>query len=202
MEQFDLSDIQAQEILNMRLQRLTGLEREKIIQDYQDILKEIERLKGILASPALVDQVVREEIQELMNEFSEPRRTEIIPDAGDICMEDLIPNEEMVVTISRAGYIKRTPLSVYRNQNRGGKGRTGMSTREEDIVTSLRNAADLKEFVEDGSKRLLITLDDPDNETPRVVADIVAKGGQILSVRTLRPSLEDAYLKLIREGEK
>ncbi len=140
MEQFDFTDIQAQEILNMRLQRLTGLEREKIIQEYQDILKEIERLKGILASPALVDQVVREEIQELVDEFSEPRRTEIIPNAGDICMEDLIPNEEMVVTISRAGYIKRTPLSVYRNQNRGGKGRTGMSTREEDIVTSLFSA--------------------------------------------------------------
>jgi DNA gyrase subunit A len=140
MERFDFSDVQAQEILNMRLQRLTGLEREKIIQDYQDILKLIERLKAILASPDLVDQVVREEIQELMNEFSEARRTEIIPDAGDICIEDLIPIEEMVVTISKAGYIKRTPLSVYRNQHRGGKGRTGMSTREEDIVTSLFTA--------------------------------------------------------------
>ena len=101
IEQFDFTDIQAQEILNMRLQRLTGLEREKIIQDYQDIIREIERLKSILASPAAVDQVVREEIQELMNEFGELRRTQIIPDAGTICIEDLIPNEEMVVTISR-----------------------------------------------------------------------------------------------------
>jgi DNA gyrase subunit A len=140
MERFDFSDVQAQEILNMRLQRLTGLEREKIIQDYNDILKEIERLRAILSSAALVDQVVREEIQELMNEFSELRKTEIIPDAGDICIEDLIPNEEMVVTVSRAGYIKRTPLSIYRYQRRGGKGRTGMSTREEDVVTFLFTA--------------------------------------------------------------
>jgi DNA gyrase subunit A len=140
VEQFGFSDIQAQEILNMRLQRLTGLEREKIMQDYQDILREIERLKAILSSAALVDQVVREELQDLRDEFGDLRKTQIIPDAGTICLEDLIPNEEMVVTISRAGYIKRTPLSVYRYQKRGGKGRTGMSTREEDIVTCLFTA--------------------------------------------------------------
>ena len=140
IEQFGFTDLQAQEILNMRLQRLTGLEREKIIQDYLDIIREIERLKAILASAALVDQVVREEIQDLMNEFGDLRKTEITPDAGDICIEDLIPNEEMVVTISRAGYVKRTPLSIYRYQKRGGKGRTGMSTREEDVVTTLFTA--------------------------------------------------------------
>ncbi|HYA39981.1 MAG TPA: DNA gyrase subunit A [Syntrophobacteraceae bacterium] len=143
MEQFDFTDVQAQEILNMRLQRLTGLEREKIVQDYNDIKKEIERLKAILASAALVDRIVREEIRELMDEFGDPRKTEIIPDAGAICIEDLIRSEEMVVTISRAGYIKRTPLSVYRSQHRGGKGRTGMSTREEDVVTSVFTALTL-----------------------------------------------------------
>jgi DNA gyrase subunit A len=137
---FAFSDVQAQAILDMRLQRLTGLERDKIIQQYTDIMKEIERLKQILASSALVDQVIRDEIKELMNEFGDVRKTEIIADASDICIEDLIPSEEMVVTISRAGYIKRTPLSVYRNQNRGGKGRTGMSTREEDVVTCLFSA--------------------------------------------------------------
>lgn len=137
---FAFSDVQAQAILDMRLQRLTGLERDKIIQQYTDIMKEIERLKQILASSALVDQVIRDEIKELMNEFGDGRKTEIIADASDICIEDLIPSEEMVVTISRAGYIKRTPLSVYRNQNRGGKGRTGMSTREEDVVTCLFSA--------------------------------------------------------------
>ncbi len=140
IEQFGLSDIQAQEILNMRLHRLTSLEREKIIQDYQEILKEIDRLKAILSSAAAVDQVIREEIQDLKNEFGDLRRTQIIPDEGTICLEDLIPNEEMVVTISRAGYVKRTPLSIYRYQNRGGKGRTGMSTREEDVVTCLFTA--------------------------------------------------------------
>jgi len=143
MEQFDFTDVQAQEILNMRLQRLTGLEREKIVQDYNDIKKEIERLKAILASAALVDRIIREEIRELMDEFGDPRKTEIIPDAGAICIEDLIRSEEMVVTISRAGYIKRTPLSVYRSQHRGGKGRTGMSTREEDVVTSVFTALTL-----------------------------------------------------------
>ncbi len=143
IERFDFTEIQAQEILNMRLQRLTGLEREKIVQDYLEIMKEIERLKSILASPALVDQVVREEIRELIDEFAEPRRTQIMPDAGDICIEDLIASEDMVVTMSRAGYLKRTPLATYRNQNRGGKGRTGMSTREEDVVTSVFTALTL-----------------------------------------------------------
>src|SRR5208337_1092820 len=140
IEKFGLSDVQAQEILNMRLQRLTGLEREKIIQDYQDIMREIERLKAILSSAALVDQVVRDEISDLRDEFGDLRKTQIIQDAGSICIEDLIPNDEMVVTISRAGYIKRTPLSIYRYQRRGGKGRTGMSTREEDVVTCLFTA--------------------------------------------------------------
>jgi DNA gyrase subunit A len=140
IERFEFSEIQAQEILNMRLQRLTGLEREKIVQDYIEIMKEIERLKSILSSAALVDQVVRDEIGELINEFAEQRKTQIIPDAGDICLEDLIAIEDMVVTMSRNGYLKRTPLTVYRNQNRGGKGRTGMSTREEDVVTSLFTA--------------------------------------------------------------
>ena len=137
---FEFSDVQAQEILNMRLQRLTGLERDKIMEDYRAVMMEIERLKGILASPAAIDQVIREEITELMNDFSNTRRTEIIADAGALCIEDLIPVEEMVVTISRAGYVKRTALSTYRNQNRGGKGRTGMNTREEDVVTSLFTA--------------------------------------------------------------
>ncbi len=141
IEQFAFSDIQAQEILNMRLQRLTGLERDKIIKEYEDLIKEIERLKQILASAALVDEIIRTEIRELMEEFGDGRRTEIIPDSQDICLEDLIPLEDMVVTVSRAGYIKRTPLSVYREQRRGGKGRTGMATREEDVVTSLFSAA-------------------------------------------------------------
>lgn len=141
MERFEFSDVQAQAILDMRLQRLTGLEREKIVQDYAEVLKEIERLRQILSSPALVNEVIRREIDELVNEYGDPRKTEIVAEAGDICIEDLIAEEEMVVTISRSGYVKRTPLSVYRSQRRGGKGRSGMSTREEDVVTTVFTAS-------------------------------------------------------------
>jgi len=141
MSRFEFSEDQAQAILEMRLQRLTGLEREKIVEEYFQILKEIERLRQILASAELVDQVIREELQELVNQFGDVRKTEIMAEAGDICIEDLIANEEMVVTISQAGYVKRTPLSIYRSQKRGGRGRSGMSTREEDLVTSVFTAS-------------------------------------------------------------
>jgi len=127
IERFEFSDVQAQAILEMRLQRLTGLERQKIIEEYTNLLKEIERLRRILGSPALVDQVVREELIELTNQYGDLRKTEIVAEGGDICLEDLIADEEMVVTISQAGYIKRTPLSIYRSREAGGKGRTGMS---------------------------------------------------------------------------
>lgn len=138
---FGFSDTQAQAILDMRLQRLTGMERDKILEEYAEVLKEIEKLRQILASSALVDQIIREEIDELLNGYSDLRRTEILQETGAICIEDLIAAEEMVVTISKAGYVKRTPVSIYRSQKRGGKGRTGMSTREEDLVTSLFTAS-------------------------------------------------------------
>ncbi len=141
MERFELSEPQAQAILEMRLQRLTGLEREKIIQEYEQLLKEIERLRQILASPALVDRVIREELEELLNQYGDHRRTEIVADTGEINIEDLIADEEMVVTVSKTGYIKRTPLAIYRTQKRGGKGRTGMSTRAEDVVIFLFTAS-------------------------------------------------------------
>jgi DNA gyrase subunit A len=141
IQRFEFTDEQAQAILEMRLQRLTGLEREKIVEEYYQVLKEIERLRQILASSALVDQVIREEIQELMTQFGDVRKTEIQAEAGDICIEDLIANEEMVVTISQAGYVKRTPLVIYRSQKRGGRGRSGMSTREEDVVTTVFTAS-------------------------------------------------------------
>ena len=141
MQRFEFTEEQAQAILEMRLQRLTGLEREKIIEEYYQIIKEIERLRQILASTALVDQVIREEIQELMAQYGDLRKTEIIAEAEDICIEDLIANEEMVVTISQAGYVKRTPLVIYRSQKRGGRGRSGMSTREEDVVTTVFTAS-------------------------------------------------------------
>ena len=134
---FSLSKIQAQAILDMKLQRLTGLEREKIINDYEEIIKEIERLKTILASPALVNKIIKEEFIEIKKKYADKRRTVITGEAKEITLEDLITVEDMVITISRQGYIKRNPLDLYRNQLRGGKGLIGMETREEDFVEHL-----------------------------------------------------------------
>ncbi|HEX8947438.1 MAG TPA: DNA gyrase subunit A [Dissulfurispiraceae bacterium] len=137
MANYPLTGIQAQAILDMRLQRLTGLERDKIIKDYKDTLKEIERLKAILGSEALVSKIIKEELLEVKEKYADERRTEIVHDTADLTIEDLITEEEMVITVSHNGYIKRNPLSIYRSQRRGGKGLTGMETREEDYVEQL-----------------------------------------------------------------
>jgi DNA gyrase subunit A len=137
IRQFTLSEIQAQAILEMRLQRLTGLERDKIIAEYEETLKEIARLTEILASDALVMQIIRDELTALKSEYGDARRTEIVAATTEIGIEDLIKDEEMVITISNAGYIKRNPLTLYRAQRRGGKGKIGMETREEDFVRRL-----------------------------------------------------------------
>ncbi|HEV7766512.1 MAG TPA: DNA gyrase subunit A [Thermoanaerobaculia bacterium] len=131
------SDVQAQAILDMRLQRLTGLEREKLINEYQEILALIARLKEILASERLVLEIIATELRDIKENYNDKRRTEIIPDTTEISIEDLIADEDMVITVSRGGYIKRSPLSMYRSQRRGGKGRIGMQTKEEDIVEHL-----------------------------------------------------------------
>ncbi|MBI5050026.1 MAG: DNA gyrase subunit A [Nitrospirae bacterium] len=137
VKNFPLTRIQAQAILDMKLQRLTGLEREKIVTDYKDTLKEIEKLKAILASDALVNNIIRQELIEIKKNYSDPRRTEITEETKEITIEDLITEEEMVITISHDGYIKRNPLTLYRSQRRGGKGLMGMETREEDFVEQL-----------------------------------------------------------------
>ncbi len=140
VREFKLSEIQAQAILEMRLQRLTGLERDKIIAEYEEVLKEIARLSEILASDALVMKIIRDEILTIKAEYGDPRRTEIVAEASEIDIEDLIKNEEMVITISHAGYIKRNALTTYRAQKRGGKGKIGMETKEEDFVERLFTA--------------------------------------------------------------
>jgi DNA gyrase subunit A len=137
VSEFKLSEIQAQAILEMRLQRLTGLERDKIITEYEEVLKEIARLNEILASDALVMKIIRDELLALKAEYGDERRTEIVAHTSEIGIEDLIKDEEMVITISHAGYIKRNPLTNYRAQRRGGKGKIGMETREEDFVERL-----------------------------------------------------------------
>ena len=137
MRDYPLTEIQAQAILEMRLQRLTGLEREKIVKEYTDILKEIERLKAILESDALVVQIIKNELVEIRNKYADERKTEISTDTKELTLEDLITDEEMVIALSHQGYIKRNPLSAYRSQRRGGKGLIGMETKEEDFVSEL-----------------------------------------------------------------
>jgi DNA gyrase subunit A len=132
-----LSDLQAQAILDMRLHRLTGLEREKIVQEYLDIMKYISRLKEILASETEILSIIIGELRELKARFGDVRRTEIVGQTAEISLEDTIVEEDMVVTISHSGYIKRNAVTLYRAQRRGGKGKTGMKTKEEDFVEHL-----------------------------------------------------------------
>jgi DNA gyrase subunit A len=137
VERFDLSEIQAQAILDMRLQKLTGLERDKIIAEYQEILAEIARLEAILASDQLVLDIIVSELEGVKAKYGDPRRTELIADVNDLSIEDLIAEEEMVITVSRDGYIKRAASSTYRAQRRGGRGRRGVSMKAEDLVANL-----------------------------------------------------------------
>ncbi|ROQ90836.1 DNA gyrase subunit A [Desulfosoma caldarium] len=141
MNFLELSEVQAQAILDMRLQRLTALEREKILNEYEELLKAIERYRAILASPALVDELIHQELQEIIETYGDGRRTVILSETQDVSLEDLIDEKEVVVTISHAGYVKRTPVDTYRSQRRGGKGRTAMSIREEDFVRALFTAS-------------------------------------------------------------
>ncbi len=147
MEGFGLTEVQAQAILDMRLQRLTGLERQKIMDEYEQVLAAIARYEEILADPALVDKIIEDDLMELRERYGDPRRTEIIAEAADLTLEDLIPDEEMVVTVSHQGYIKRNPSSLYRSQRRGGKGRTGMAIKEDDFVSQLYVASNHSYFL-------------------------------------------------------
>ncbi|HXH27723.1 MAG TPA: DNA gyrase subunit A, partial [Candidatus Polarisedimenticolia bacterium] len=134
---FKLTDIQAQAILEMRLQRLTGLERQKVVDEYMETLKQIARFREILANERLVYGIMVDELKEIRSTYGDARRTEIVAQPGEISIEDMIAEEEMVITVSHAGYMKRNPLSTYRSQRRGGKGKIGMTTREEDFVEHL-----------------------------------------------------------------
>ncbi|KAB2925128.1 MAG: DNA gyrase subunit A [Bacteroidetes bacterium] len=134
MKKFKLSEIQAQAILDMRLQRLTGLERKKIEDEYREVIKLINRLKAILGSKQLQLQIIKEELLEIKEKYADPRRTEIVVKTTEFRIEDMIADEDVVITISHAGYIKRFPVSGYRRQSRGGKGVTGAAAREEDFI--------------------------------------------------------------------
>jgi DNA gyrase subunit A len=134
MKQFKLSELQSKAILEMRLQRLTGLERKKIEEEYKELLKLIEKLRAILDNRALRMQIIKDELDEINDRYGDDRRTEIISDYEELTIEDMIAEEDMVITISHRGNIKRFPVSGYRRQNRGGRGSTGATTREEDFI--------------------------------------------------------------------
>src|SRR5687767_6836048 len=135
--QFGLSEMQAQAILDMQLQRLTGLERQKILDELGELTAVIAKLRGILASQKQLLQIIVDELKAIKAKFADPRRTQLIDEEGDFSIEDLITEEDVAVTVTDTGYIKRTPITTYRTQNRGGKGRIGMRTREEDVVNHL-----------------------------------------------------------------
>jgi len=151
MERFKLSEIQAKAILEMRLRRLTGLEIEKIENELAQLLKTIAELEAVLKSEKKINLIIREELVEIGEKFATPRRTEIVDDYDDIDIEDLIPNEPMVVTITHRGYIKRVPVKQYEKQHRGGKGKTAVTTYDDDFIESFftSNTHDTLMFVTD-----------------------------------------------------
>jgi DNA gyrase subunit A len=134
MKKFGLSEVQAKAILDMRLQRLTGLERKKIENEYKEILKTIERLRGILESEKKQFKIIKDELLAVQERYGDERRTEVILDTKEFSLEDIIAEEDVVVTISHRGFIKRFPVSGYRRQGRGGKGVTGAGTKNEDFI--------------------------------------------------------------------
>ncbi len=151
MEKFKLSEIQANAILDMKLQRLTGFEHEKLEKEYKELLNEIERLGAILKSEAKLNEIIKEELIQIKEKFSTPRLTQIVESYDEIDVEDLIPNEPMVVTITHRGYIKRVPLKQYEKQKRGGKGKTAVTTYEDDFIEDffISNTHDTLMFITD-----------------------------------------------------
>jgi DNA gyrase subunit A len=137
IQNFGLTDIQAQAILDMRLQRLTGLEQEKILEEYKSIIKDIAWYKEILGSERIVENIIKEELTKIQEEFGDERRSVIVESTKEITMEDMIVEEDMVVTISKTGYIKRNPITLYKKQQRGGKGKVAMGVKDEDFVANL-----------------------------------------------------------------
>ena len=137
MDEFELSQIQAQAILDMQLQRLTGLERQKVVDELAGLLVLVQRLRQILGSEALLMEIVVDELREVQTKYGDDRRSEMVDDPGELRIEDLIADEDMAITVSSTGYVKRTAITEYRSQRRGGKGRIGMRTRDEDFLTHL-----------------------------------------------------------------
>jgi DNA gyrase subunit A len=181
MRQFSLTEIQANAILDMRLQRLTQLERAKLVEEYQEVLKQIEYLKSVLASEALVRSIIKDELTKLREAYADDRRTQIVKEEAEISLEDLIAQEEVVVTISHTGYIKRNAASLYRAQRRGGKGKIGMGIKDEDFVETLFTASthDTLLFFTDAGKVFWLKV----HEIPE--ASRAAKGKALVNLLAL-----------------
>ena len=183
MDRFDLSEEQAQAILEMRLQRLTNLEQRKIVEEYEETIKLINRLKDILASERLMLNVIKEELVSIRDAYGDERHTEIVDVAPEIKIEDLIAEEDMVVTITHTGYIKRNPISLYRSQHRGGKGKMGINVKEEDFVEDLFIASthDYLLFFTDAGKIFWKKV----HEVPQ--AGRITRGKAIINLLNLSP---------------
>src|ERR1044071_3158667 len=207
---WQFSEIQAQAILDMRLQRLTGLEREKLVQEYQEILATIARLKEILASEKLILDIISNELREIKESYGDARRTETIPTTTEISIEDLVADEDMVITVSRGGYIKRSPLSMYRAQGRGGKGRIGMQTKEEDIDEQLFVAsthAYMLVFTDRGRLYWLKVHATPEagvNARGKAIVNLlpVEQGENVRALLTTRDFTEGKYVVMATRGGK
>ncbi|MGZ7032707.1 MAG: DNA gyrase C-terminal beta-propeller domain-containing protein, partial [Thermoanaerobaculia bacterium] len=210
ISQFTFSDAQATAILSMRLQQLTGLERDKIVAEYNEVLEQIRRLREILASEQLVLEIIANELREIKEQYGDARRTEIIADPHEISIEDMIADEDMVITVSRGGYIKRSPLSLYRAQRRGGKGRIGMQTKEEDIVEHLFVAsthAYVLVFTDKGRMYWLKVHAIPEvgaNARGKAIVNLlsVESGESVRALLTVRDFTEAKYVVMATRGGK
>src|SRR5688572_4174216 len=210
MAQFSLSQIQAQSILDMQLQRLTGLERQKILDELAELLKLTERLLAILSSDKLLMQIIVDELRAVREKHGDDRRTEILAEEGEFRIEDLIAEEDMAITVSNTGYIKRTAITNYRNQRRGGKGRIGMRTREEDFVSHLFVAsthAYIMIFSDRGRAYWLKVHEIPDvgpDGRGKAIANLVSmeEGERIAALLTVKEFEENKFIVMgTKRGE-
>jgi len=207
MKKFKLSEIQAQAILEMQLQRLTALERSKIEEEYKALLQDIEMYRGILASDEKIDQIIKEELQAIKKKYGDERRTEIAGKAEEIEVEDLIAEEDMAITISNTGYIKRLAVDAYRKQRRGGKGVSAMTTQEEDFVKHLFVASSkdyLLIFSTKGIVRWLKVYEIPvasRNAKGKAIVNLLSIGNdeKISSIVSVKEFREDLFLVLSTE---
>ena len=183
MERFGLSEVQAQAILDMKLRTLSGLQREKIEDEYNELMKQIEYYRQVLSSETLVFNIIKEELLEIRRKFGDDRKTKIIAAEGEINIEDLIKEEQSVVTLTYFGYIKRMPIDTYKSQKRGGKGITGLATREEDFVKQIFTASTHDTILFFSNKGKLYRL--RGYEVPE--AGRTAKGTAIVNLLSLDP---------------